>query len=135
MKPLLPLLALLLAACSTTIEKMDKGTPTGDHYVWVNNHMGSKVTWKTSMGSSYAGDSEKSFADLMQFFGIASTNGLLKARELTQQHEAGQITLRERNAGLERIAMAEQRAKTVGGAIAKPETVVNPITVETLKGP
>jgi hypothetical protein len=74
MKAALQILAsiacLMLASCSTTVEKMTKNGPQGDTYLWVQNQIGGKATWQNSMGSSFAGDFEKSLADVAQAAGF-----------------------------------------------------------------
>lgn len=96
MKRLLPLMALCLIGCVTAIEKMDKGTPTGDHYVWIHSQWGAQATWKNSMGSSGAADAVKSFADAAQALvsvkGFDMTTKIALAQEVTKRVEAGEIT-------------------------------------------
>jgi outer membrane biogenesis lipoprotein LolB len=131
------LACLLLASCSTTVEKMTKNGPQGDTYLWVQNQIGGKATWQNSMGSSFAGDFEKSWADTMQTLGVAvigwSQASVAKAKELTTRLEAGEITKRQAQEQAARIAEAELAAKAgatseaIGaGAEITPITVTPP---------
>lgn len=103
MKTLLQLISvlacLLLASCSTTYEGMTKNGPKGDTYVWFQNQIGGKATWQNSMGSSFAGDFEKSFADAVQAAGVMYASWTALQRELGkysyQKLLEGEITKRQ----------------------------------------
>ncbi len=101
MKNLLYITILFCASCSTTVEKMDKGTPTGDHYVFINSQWGSKMTIKTSMGTALAVDSVDAAIAAIQ--AVVSVKGLdmqtkiALAKEVTSRYKAGQITLQMRD--------------------------------------
>lgn len=101
------LVCFLLASCSTTYEGMTKGGPKGDTYVWFQNQIGGKSTWQNSMGSAFAGDFEKSFADAMQAAGVMYASWTSLQRELAKfsfkKLEAGEITKRQFNEQLFKI--------------------------------
>lgn len=108
------LACLLLVSCSTTIEKMTKNGPQGDTYLWVQNQIGGKATWQNSMGSAFAGDFEKSFADAVQAAGIMYASWTSLQRELGRYSYKklleGEITKREFNKAMFRI---DELGKTV----------------------
>lgn len=95
------LACLLLASCSTTVEKMTKNGPQGDTYVWFQNQIGGKATWQNSMGSSFAGDFEKSLADFVQAAGFMYSSWTALQQQLAKySYEkllAAEITKREFN--------------------------------------
>jgi hypothetical protein len=92
------LLMCLLCACSTTMEKMDKGTPTGDHYLFVNSQWGSRMTLKTSMGTSLAVDSVEAFVAAAQAYvavtGLTEATKQMLQQEITERVQIGAITER-----------------------------------------
>jgi hypothetical protein len=112
----LPISALLfLVSCSTTVEKMGKGGPQGDTYLWVHNQIGGQTTWKNSMGSAMAMDLQKSFADAVQALGLAYTSWTWLQRELGmfsfKKLQAGEITKRQFNEQMFKIDEMTIKAK------------------------
>lgn len=93
------LAALVLSSCTSFIEKMDKGTPTGDHYLAAYHQLGGQGVVETSMGSRITVDNVKSFGDfvsaLIARWGFnAQTKGLaIQAKE--NMFREGQLTLRQ----------------------------------------
>lgn len=107
--------ALSCASCVTQFEKMDKGTPTGEHYTYLYNQIGGKGTGQSSMGTAVGFDGEKSFADAAQ--AVTAVAGLSYAakqtlyKEVTKRYEAGQLTIQKRDALNAAIAQSETAAQ------------------------
>lgn len=106
------LLILLLTSCSIQREEMFKNNPKhGDRYVYTVLQFGGKFAGESSSGTKAITSNEKSFSDLMLGLGFAvSTWGSVaieKAKQITEQYVAGEITKRETQKQLSEISIAE----------------------------
>jgi hypothetical protein len=136
MKQLIPFLALLLCSCAATEELMigqgrgldaPAGTKIPNNPALVAAMAGNKVyrtrhiylggdhIVKTSSGSEYNHALTASFKDFLQAMGVAvigwTQASVAKAKEVSTQFEAGQITKREAQAQMAAIQQAEIAAK------------------------
>lgn len=101
----------LLASCTSVFEKMDKGTPTGDHYVYHLGQIGGQVVAESSMGTKTTADNVKSLGDvvtgLVAKWGFSAATQQMALKEATTQYEAGQITLQQKQAIVGAIIQAK----------------------------
>lgn len=126
------LLILLLTSCSLQREEMFKNNPKyGDRYVYTVLQFGGKFAGESSSGTKAVTSNEKSFSDLMLGFGFAvSTWGSVaieKAKQITEQYIAGEITKRETQRQLAEISARESVSKEAINSGAE----VLPININT----
>ncbi len=90
----------LLASCTSVLEKMDKGTPTGDHYLYHLGQIGGQVVATNSMGTSTTADNVKSFGDfitgLVAKWGFNASTQQMALKEGTKRYNMGQLTLQQK---------------------------------------
>lgn len=110
-------LALFLcASCTLQKEEMYKGhSEMGTAYKYVVFQVGGQGAFESSSGTKAAVNNEKSFADVMQTFGIAfagwTAAGISKAKEITAQLAAKEITRQQAAQQLHALQMAELAAQ------------------------
>lgn len=111
---------------------MFKNNPKhGDRYVYTVLQFGGKFAGESSSGTKAVTSNEKSFSDLMLGLGFAvSTWGSVaieKAKQITEQYTAGEITKRETQRQLAEISARESVSKE---AISSGAEVL-PININT----
>ncbi len=129
--------ALSCVSCTNQLETMSKNKHTGQsNYVYYVGQLGGQVAAKSSMGTSLAADNQKSFADFMQTLGVAvagwSQASIAKAKEVTSQFKAGQITKQQAQAQLAATQQAEIAAKgTATDSAIKAGAPINPLNINS----
>lgn len=132
------LMLLAIASCTLQREEMFKGHPQkGTGYAYTVLQLGGQFAGESSSGTKAAVNNEGSFKDFMATLGVAvagwSAASIQKAKEVTAQYTAGEITKREAAAQAAAIQQAEIAAKSAAtseaigaGAEIAPITITPP---------
>lgn len=104
-------------------------------YTYTVAQLGGTVAAESSSGSKLAANNENSWQVFMQTLGVAVGGWQLasvqKAKEITTQFQAGEITKQQAQAQAAHLAEAELAAKGAATSEALPlaeQVIVNPIT-------
>lgn len=109
-------LALVLAMVVSCVSQMERMTrPDGSTYTYHYGQIGGAGTGNSSSGTSATFDGQKSFQDFLAAVGVSvvawSQASIAKAKEISAQYQAGQITKQQAQQQMHTLKMAEAAGK------------------------
>lgn len=106
-------LPVLLASCVTQGERMTR--PDGSTYTYFYGQVGGAANATSSSGTSVTADLQKSFQDFLAMVGVSvaawSQAAIAKAKEVSTQYQAGQLTKQQAQSQMHALQMAELASK------------------------
>ncbi|WP_009965334.1 hypothetical protein [Verrucomicrobium spinosum] len=106
-------LPVLLASCVTQGERMTR--PDGSTYTYFYGQVGGAATSTSSTGTTVTADLQKSFQDFLAMVGVSvaawSQTAIAKAKEISAQYQAGQLTKQQAQSQMHALQMAELASK------------------------
>lgn len=107
------MMPVLLASCVNQMERMTR--PDGSTYTYVYNQIGGAGTGSASSGTTATFDGQKSFQDFLAMVGVSvaawSQTAVAKAKEVSAQYQAGQLTKQQAQQQMHALQMAELASK------------------------
>ncbi|WP_009964057.1 hypothetical protein [Verrucomicrobium spinosum] len=106
-------LPVLLASCVVQGEKMQR--PDQSSYTYFYGQLGGAANATSSSGTSITADLQKSFQDFLAMVGVSvaawSQAAIAKAKEISTQYQAGQLTKQQAQSQMHALQMAELASK------------------------